>query len=445
MDYFVERGASDQDVQTIIRRKYGERARILSRKEIRTGGVLGLFRKRAVEVTGYCSHAPQPSTSRGSMLEERQKILESVHAARSRGVAEDARAGDSGVGAAREGGNSRTTVADGASSAGAAATGGGNPLRAASPVSLQTVTGDGIPPAGLDAVLSEIRILQAKVDSRGDGGGEPAGVVRVREVLEENDFSHGYVRRIVARLREECSIAELEDLDATLRRVSEWIAETIAVYPWQERRRHPHVFVLVGPTGVGKTTTIAKLAAMYGAVADPSYDVRILTIDSYRIGALQQIQKYGEIMGIPVHPVETASDMRKHLDLHNDADFIFVDTIGKSPNDLTKLAEVNQLVRSAGGEVHLAVSATTKSSDISDILRQFEPFNYQAVVVTKLDETSSVGGIISALHEKQKSVSFITDGQSVPQDIERAKRDTFLARLRDMPTRRHHAEAVTKE
>jgi len=184
---------------------------------------------------------------------------------------------------------------------------------------------------------------------------------------------------------------------------------------------------------------------MYGAVADPAYDVRILTIDSYRIGALQQIQKYGEIMSIPVHPVETVGDMRKHLDLHNDADFIFVDTIGKSPNDLAKLAEVNQLVRSAGGEVHLAVSATTKRSDITDILRQFEPFNYQAVVVTKLDETSSVGGIISALHEKQKSVSFITDGQSVPQDIERAKKETFLARLRDLPVRREPAHALTKE
>jgi flagellar biosynthesis protein FlhF len=369
------------------------------------------------------------------MKEERQKILESVHAVRSRGNGSDPASGSP-----RDAEAVRSSGADGAASTGASDRIGGS-----ASVTPQSAPGSVVVPAGLDAVLSEIRILQAKVDGRSDGGGEPAGVARVREVLEENDFSHGYIRRILGRLREESSLAELEDLDGTLRRVSEWIADSITVYPWQERRRHPHVFVLVGPTGVGKTTTIAKLAAMYGAVADPSYDVRILTIDSYRIGALQQIQKYGEIMGIPVHPVETASDMRKHLDLHNDADFIFVDTIGKSPNDLTKLAEVNQLVRSAGGEVHLAVSATTKSSDIADILRQFEPFNYQAVVVTKLDETSSVGGIISALHEKQKSVSFITDGQSVPQDIERAKRETFLARLRDMPIRRQYAEAVTKE
>jgi flagellar biosynthesis protein FlhF len=193
------------------------------------------------------------------------------------------------------------------------------------------------------------------------------------------------------------------------------------------------VFVLVGPAGVGKTTTIAKLAAMYGAVADPPFDVRILTIDTYRIGALQQIQKYGEIMSIPVHAVESADDMRKQLDIHSDADFIFIDTIGKSPNDFGKLAEVNQMVRSTGGEVHLAVSATTKRSDIEEIIRQFEPFNYQAVVVTKMDETSSVGGIISAIQERQKSVSFVTDGQSVPQDIERARPDSFLRRLHNLP------------
>ncbi len=422
MDYFVEQGANDQEVQTIIRRKYGERARILSRKEVRSGGVLGLFRRRAVEVTGYCSHAPQTqrSASRGSMHEERQKILDTV-----RPPLREA-------GSPAPGSSGSDTDTEAVSKAGA---GDSSTKREA----------DAASSSGLDAVLTEIRSLRERMDNSGSSGGEPAGIQQTREILEDNDFSNAFIREVVARLRTDCTMDELDDGETVMNMVRGWIEQSIRIYPWQERRKRPHVFVLVGPTGVGKTTTIAKLAAMYGAVADPSYDVRILTIDSYRIGALQQIQKYGEIMSIPVHPVETVGDMRKHLDLHNDADFIFVDTIGKSPNDLAKLAEVNQLVRSAGGEVHLAVSATTKRSDITDILRQFEPFNYQAVVVTKLDETSSVGGIISALHEKQKSVSFITDGQSVPQDIERAKKETFLARLRDLPVRREPTHALTKE
>jgi flagellar biosynthesis protein FlhF len=80
-----------------------------------------------------------------------------------------------------------------------------------------------------------------------------------------------------------------------------------------------------------------------------------------------------------------------------------------------------------------------------DIFRHFEPFNYQAVVVTKFDETSTVGGVISALEEKRKSVSFITDGQSVPQDIERARRESFIRRLRDLPVQRRDPEPVHKE
>jgi flagellar biosynthesis protein FlhF len=420
MDYFVERAATDQDVQAILRRTFGDRARILSRKEVKTGGILGMFQKRVVEVTGYCSHAPQPRSNRGSQNEERQKILNSVKTV----------AGD----------NDAQTVPPRQEPPASPAPA---PAPSAAPSARGAETEPGVT-IGFETILRELRSLRNQVGDS-EGSTEPDSLGRVREVLEENDFSPRFSREMVARLRNELTMEQLEDTDAVLERVGSWVADTVSVYPWQERRKRPHVFVLVGPTGVGKTTTIAKLAAMYGAVADPSYDVRVLTIDSYRIGALQQIQKYGEIMNIPVHPVETASDMRKQLDLHADADFIFVDTIGKSPHDLTKLAEVNQLVRSAGGEVHLAMSATTKRSDMIDILRQFEPFNYQAVVVTKLDETSSVGGIISALQEKQKSVSFVTDGQRVPQDIERAKKESFLSRLRDLPAPRPEVHAMTKE
>jgi flagellar biosynthesis protein FlhF len=408
MDYFVEQAPNDYEVQALIRKKYGDRARILARKEIRTGGVLGLFQRRAIEVTGYCTHAPQSRTplSRGNMMEEKKRIL---------------------------------------------AAAGGDQEKAESKSAPEGQSSDGKGSADMNALLKEIRFIKDHLNRPGDtspagpAASEPEALGRIRDILEENDFSRSFIDATVKTLRQECSFDELSDFDHVAALVVEGISKSVDIYPWQERRRSPHVFVLVGPTGVGKTTTIAKLAAMYGAVADPSYDVRILTIDSYRIGALQQIEKYGEIMNIPVHAVETVDDMEKQLAIHRDADFIFVDTIGKSPNDFARLAEVNRLVRSAGGEVHLAVSATTKRSDIEDILRHFEPFNYQAVVITKMDETSTVGGVISALKEKQKSVSFVTDGQSVPQDIERARKHTFLRRLRDLPVERREPETVLKE
>lgn len=396
MDYFVEQAPTDQEVHAIIRRKYGDRARILARKEVRVGGVLGLFRRTAVEVTGYCSHAPQQKqkvVTRGTVAEERSKILEQV--------------------LNREGAGTAPRTASGEKSPAVAPAANG----------------------AMESVLSEIRALRDTLAHRGEAGGgsDPPALQTVRAVLEDNDFSPAYIRDVTDSLRRDCTLDQLSDADCLGQEVVARIRDSISIYPWQERRRVPHVFVLVGPTGVGKTTTIAKLAAMYGAVADPAFDVRILTIDTYRIGALQQIQKYGEIMNIPVHAVESVGDMKNQLALHQDADFIFVDTIGKSPNDFGRLAEVNQLVRASGGEVHLAVSATTKRADLGEILRQFEPFNYQAVVVTKIDETACVGGIISALKEKQKSVSFLTDGQSVPQDIERARLETFLRRLKDLP------------
>lgn len=415
MDYFVETARTDGEVHAIIRRKYGDRARILSRKEIRIGGFLGMFRHPAVEITGYFSHAPVSTTPRGNAAEERRKILEQVGAQVS--PKQDA---------------PRTEEPHGKEPQPSVTVDSGAPVNAGvreGRLRFSTTTESrSSETATLDDIMAEIRTLKSTV-----GTGEPEVLRQLREILEYNDFSASYTEELQHRIRKNCSLEELSDRDEVMRRVSGWIAEGINVFPWQEDGTRPRVFVLVGPTGVGKTTTIAKMAAMYGAVAERRHDVRIITIDSYRIGALYQIEKYGEIMNIPVTAVENADEMKRQLAICGDADFVFIDTIGKSPHDLTRLAEVNDLVRAAGGEVHLAISATTKYRDIVDTLRQFEPFDYRAVIVTKLDETGVVGGILSALHEKRKSVSFITDGQSVPQDIERARTEIFLRRLRDLP------------
>ena len=108
-----------------------------------------------------------------------------------------------------------------------------------------------------------------------------------------------------------------------------------------------------------------------------------------------------------------------------------IDTIGKSPKDSSKLGEMKEILDGAGRgvEFHLVISAGTKTSDIEDIMRQFEPFNYKSVIITKMDETDRIGSVISALAEKRKSVSFITDGQTVPVDIRKASVVRFLINL----------------
>jgi len=147
-------------------------------------------------------------------------------------------------------------------------------------------------------------------------------------------------------------------------------------------------------------------------------------------------------MRIPVACVENFQEFKKYLALYHDVDMVFVDTIGKSPRDFMKLAEMKELLEAADGcsHVHLAVSATTKAADLVEIMQQFEPFGYEAVVVTKLDETSRIGNIVSVFSEKQKSFSYLTDGQRVPQDIEEASVPKLLLRLQGIRVRRDHVE-----
>ena len=387
MDFFVERAATLEEARASLHRKYGDRARILGRKTYTYGGMFGLFQKQGVELTGYYSHAPAYQSRQYGANDEHARLVRQAVAA-------------------TEAKSRHTSQPPGAD----------------------------VPAAGsaapeLQQVLDELRHLRRSVGAA-PGARAPAGIVELRELFAANECGAAFGKRIEATLTETMSLAALEDPDQVRVAALAQIVAAIDVHDWERAAAKPRVVSLVGPTGVGKTTTIAKLAAMYGAVASERQDVRVLTIDSYRIGAFYQLRKYGEIMRIPVSGVDGADEMRTQLSLAADADWVFIDTVGKSPHDLATLAEVNELVRAADGEVHLVVSATTKSNDLLELFRQFEPFNYDSVIVTKLDETTTVGGIVSALAEKQKSVSFVTDGQNVPQDISRARVESFARHLR---------------
>jgi flagellar biosynthesis protein FlhF len=197
---------------------------------------------------------------------------------------------------------------------------------------------------------------------------------------------------------------------------------------------------------VGKTTTIAKLAANFGidSMGKRIRQIALVTIDAFRIGAKQQLESYGNILEFPCFSVEDYGELKRVIAMNADtADLILIDTIGKSPRDIVKLGEMKQLLDACGSaaEIHLAVAATTKYSDITEILRQFEPFNYRSVVVTKLDETIRAGNVIGALAEKRKPVSYITNGQKVPADIRKASPVQFLTNLEGFRVNRIKLEA----
>jgi len=301
----------------------------------------------------------------------------------------------------------------------------------------------------IQTVLQEVRSLKEKLETsqiQAKVNDEHHNVLKIGELLYLNDFSHTYTQSIQNRIKKEFSLEALENFNSLQDQVVDWIGESINLYKEPSMLTKPRVLILVGPTGVGKTTTIAKLAALYGIVGingNNPLSVRMITIDNYRIAAKQQIETYGDIMQIPVSCVETYDDLRKTIAMYSqEVDLVLVDTIGKSPRDAVKLAEMKQILSAcgSGAEVHLALSASTKSSDIKEIIQQYEPFNYRSIIVTKLDETTRVGNIISALAERGKTISFITNGQRVPQDIERASAVRFLINLEGFKINRQRIE-----
>jgi flagellar biosynthesis protein FlhF len=199
---------------------------------------------------------------------------------------------------------------------------------------------------------------------------------------------------------------------------------------------HPlRVFILLGPTGIGKTTTIAKIAALYGLQQVEEYrrKVRIITIDSFRTGAFEQISAFGAALGIPVAKAATENEFFHLLQESDGADLILVDTIGKSPRDLELALRMKTLLSVPKREetgFYLALSGSMKAQDMHNTLDQYSSYGIRSLVVTKTDETESVGTILSLCHERHLPLLFLTDGQKVPKDIHKASASSLLTMLK---------------
>lgn len=206
-----------------------------------------------------------------------------------------------------------------------------------------------------------------------------------------------------------------------------------------------HVVALVGPTGVGKTTTIAKLAA--GFRLESKRRVGLLTIDTFRIAAVQQLKAYAEIMDLPMQVVEQPGQMRSALETLGDVDLVLIDTAGRSPRSDARIDQLVDLLRSAQpDETHLVLSAASSTSSIHTILKGFAPARPTAAILTKLDEAPHTAGVLSALTTNESHcnlpVSYVTNGQQVPDDISVADASILLQRLLPAPAAISHLNAA---
>jgi flagellar biosynthesis protein FlhF len=266
-------------------------------------------------------------------------------------------------------------------------------------------------------------------------------LARLRNDMERNDFSPSFMREIVERARGEFSLEVLDDYHEVQQNVLIWIGERIKIYD-EVPRKHPRIIVLVCPTGVGKTTTVCKLAASlkYPGNDEERQNVCLVTIDMYRIAAAKQLGELADILNARFIAVSDRDELKKEIALRSDSfDAILVDTIGRSPHDAPELADMKRILEACGpdAEVYLTFTASAKYSDIVETMRQFETFGYRAVIVTKLDETKKLGNVISALAEESKPIAFVTDGQhSTPKYIKKANKLQLLTSLEGfMPDR----------
>lgn len=180
------------------------------------------------------------------------------------------------------------------------------------------------------------------------------------------------------------------------------------------------IVALVGTTGVGKTTTIAKLAARY-ALRHGVQSVALITMDSYRIGAHEQLKTYAKILGSPIRVVDSQEELSRAFDHFHDKKLILIDTAGMSPNDL-RLKEQLQLIQSSKKiKIYLVLAAVCQSKALDESIKAFYAEQLQGSIITKLDEAVSLGPILSALVKHKLRVSYITHGQRVPEDLRVAR------------------------
>lgn len=238
--------------------------------------------------------------------------------------------------------------------------------------------------------------------------------------LIEADFEEEVARGLVEEVRRDALEGELDDPALVRSRIARVVRSHIAVggeinvQPGKQR-----VVALVGPTGVGKTTTIAKLAANYRL--KQKRRVGLVTVDTYRIAAVEQLRTYADIIDLPMEVVSTPNEMRDAVARLSDQELILIDTAGRSPRDEIRIRELKAMLAEAGtDEVHLVLSAVTGAKTLRETTERFAVAGTDSVVITKLDEASALGHLYPVLRDAGLSLRYWTTGQNVPDDIETA-------------------------
>ncbi|RKY89483.1 flagellar biosynthesis protein FlhF [candidate division KSB1 bacterium] len=256
----------------------------------------------------------------------------------------------------------------------------------------------------------------------------PENLILVLKQLLENEVEERIAKKLIEGIHYQLKGDDYNNLKLILDLLLKKISSLIKVVPENNLpRSEPKTIALIGPTGVGKTTTIAKLATKNKLINRKK--VGLISIDTFRIAAVEQLKTFANIAEIPLKVVYTPDEMINAVSEMKDMELIYIDTTGRSQKDTPRLKEIKKFLEMIHpDEVHLVISMTSKLKDIMDVVEKFGIITYNRLLFTKLDETTNLGAALSVITRIKKPLSYLSTGQNVPDDIEKVNPDK-LARM----------------
>ncbi len=413
----------------LVRQHYGSDAVILHTRAYRRGGVLGLGAKPVVEITA--SSGRELGRRRAGQRNQKTKTatrpvnsplpsrVHSPSAARTVApleVPDEPLAGDL---IRRTYAAARAEIEPARSS--------GTPSVAAPSVAIARPTGSSVDQsdrfaqelAAVKALVARVADQQEREAAARQAPDIPDALVDAYTTLIQQEIAEELAQRVVRQAAD--TQDDVDRQDAIRNALAELMPSADADAPIDERdstgRTQRRVIALVGPTGVGKTTTVAKLAATYKLKRGQK--VGVITLDTYRIAAVDQLRTYCSIIGCPLEVVGRPEELRPCLDRFEDCDVVLIDTAGRSQRDDARLDELATFMRVAQpDETHLVLASTASQRVMLEIADRFARVNPDRVIFTKLDEAVTCGTIFNVASKIAKRVSYVTTGQEVPHQIE---------------------------
>jgi flagellar biosynthesis protein FlhF len=279
--------------------------------------------------------------------------------------------------------------------------------------------------------LAELSFMSAELTQRPSDSAVqhlPAALFELYTDLIEAELEERIAREFIEHLRAEIAV-DLTDIFALRAELTRLVESELHVSgPLKASAGEGRVVALVGPTGVGKTTTIAKLAANYRLRENKT--VGLITVDTYRIAAVEQLRTYAEIIDLPMEVVSTPREMREAIVRMKSLDLVLMDTAGRSPRDDVRIQELKAMLAEANpAEVHLVLSAVGGAKSLTTIAERFATVGTTAMIITKLDEVTGLGNLLPVVRGCRLPISYVTDGQNVPDDIQVAQKQTLASQI----------------